>query len=187
MEFVNCNYNPFVPGQEDNPDNQAFQWIVIALAIDAGALQALPKIDNPLENACHCSKNFRYILEAVAGFSSQLNSKCSVAFPQLFRHEDPNETPHCLSGLREFVSLHCIFQRDDAVGENASTAWEMAFACLRSPVEATNASITAWMNNMDSAIQKLNTARVDPQAIDGTICGNVISKLGELTAPEGSH
>eukprot|EP00961_Rhodomonas_salina_P242903 3281665-Rhodomonas_salina.1 len=60
MEFVNCNYNPFVPGQEDYPDDQAFQWIVVqvALAIDAGTLQALPKIDNPLQDAHHCAKNF---------------------------------------------------------------------------------------------------------------------------------
>eukprot|EP00961_Rhodomonas_salina_P034340 462756-Rhodomonas_salina.1 len=67
MEFVNSNYNPFVPGQEDDPDDQAFQWIVVALAVDAGALQALPKINNPLQDACHCTKNFRYIIRKSLG------------------------------------------------------------------------------------------------------------------------
>eukprot|EP00961_Rhodomonas_salina_P123539 1664258-Rhodomonas_salina.1 len=53
-----------------------FEYVVVAKAIAAGAINALPKRLEQLVNAEHCSKNYRYVVNAIAAFSAQLSSRC---------------------------------------------------------------------------------------------------------------
>eukprot|EP00961_Rhodomonas_salina_P187934 2536536-Rhodomonas_salina.5 len=69
----------------DYNDNLIFQYIVVAMAIEHGARQSLPERDDPLLNANNCTANYHYIIRAIAGFSAQLASKCSGAFPNIFK------------------------------------------------------------------------------------------------------
>ena len=142
-------------------------------------MQSLPRRSNPLASRRACARNYEYIVESVASFSSKLSKHCKGAFPRLFQHHNPLEHPHPLAGLREFADLHRGYDRDVAV-VNPSTAWEEVFTSLRQPMEPNLVRITDWVNAIDVTVQRLVTARVIPASIDGAVCGNVISKLSQF-------
>lgn len=179
LEFERGRYVDIVTHQPDNNYDPIFQYVVVALAINAGALLSLPRRSRPLTSRKSCGKNYKYIFESIALFSSKLLKHCKLSFPRLFQHHNPLELPHPLAGLREFADLHRGYNRDVAV-VNPSTAWEEASTALRQPLEPTTARITDWINGVDVAVQKLITARVLPASIDGAVCGNVISKLSHF-------
>ena len=179
LEFERGQYVDIIQHQQDNNYHPIFQYVVVSLAITAGALQSLPRRDRPLVSRQSCSRNYEYIIESVASFSSKLSKHCKGAFPRLFQHHNPLEHPHPLAGLREFADLHRGYDRDVAI-INPSTAWEEVFTALRHPLEPTLVGITDWVNSIDVAVQRLVTARVIPASIDGAVCGNVISKLSQF-------
>ena len=106
LEFERGQYVDIIQHQQDNNDNPIFQFVVVSPAINAGALQSLPRRDRPLVSRQSCSRNYEYIVESVASFSSKLSKHCKGAFPRLFQHHNPLEHPHPLAGLREFADLH---------------------------------------------------------------------------------
>eukprot|EP00961_Rhodomonas_salina_P178874 2413375-Rhodomonas_salina.1 len=97
------NWIPLVDeNHPDDPSDFVFQYVVVARAIAAGALDSLPTRDEPLEDHCHCSKNYRYIVNLIASFSLQLSTHCSGTFPtsRLFVNQNLHMAPHPLTGLR---------------------------------------------------------------------------------------
>eukprot|EP00961_Rhodomonas_salina_P000699 10009-Rhodomonas_salina.1 len=53
-------------------------------AIEAGALDHLPKRRDPLLDANNCNKNYRHVVASIASFSAQLAHRCRNAFPRIF-------------------------------------------------------------------------------------------------------
>eukprot|EP00961_Rhodomonas_salina_P113750 1529881-Rhodomonas_salina.1 len=77
LEFRDGNWIPLVDKKHpDDPSDLVFQCVVVAPAIAAGALDSIPKRDEPLEDHLHCSKNYSYIVNSIASFSSQLSTRC---------------------------------------------------------------------------------------------------------------
>ena len=60
LEYVRGKYEHLIGnGHPDNPDGPIFQYVVVSLAITAGALYCLPKPRHPLDDVRHCAKNYR--------------------------------------------------------------------------------------------------------------------------------
>eukprot|EP00961_Rhodomonas_salina_P237650 3212384-Rhodomonas_salina.1 len=130
LEFRDGNWIPLVnKNHPDDPSDFVFQYVVVARAIAAGALDSLPKWDEPLEDHCHCSKNYQYIVNSIALFSSQLSTCCSGTFQRLFVNQNLHIAPHPWTCLREFATLHSIYVVENKI-ENSLTAWIKAFAAL---------------------------------------------------------
>eukprot|EP00961_Rhodomonas_salina_P109174 1469781-Rhodomonas_salina.1 len=66
LGFENGLYLPLIglipghPIMEDTYDDPVFQFIVVQRAIEAGALDHLPKHRDPLLDANNCNKNYRH-------------------------------------------------------------------------------------------------------------------------------
>eukprot|EP00961_Rhodomonas_salina_P192077 2591821-Rhodomonas_salina.1 len=58
----------------DDFGDSVFEYVVVAKAITAGAINTLPKSWELLVNAEHCSKNYCYIVNAIAAFLAQLST-----------------------------------------------------------------------------------------------------------------
>eukprot|EP00961_Rhodomonas_salina_P008165 111012-Rhodomonas_salina.1 len=88
LGFKNSLYLPLIgliPGHqvmEDTYDDPVF--LIVQRAIEAGALDHLPKCRDPLLDANNCNKNYRHVVASIASFSEQLAHRCSNAFPRIF-------------------------------------------------------------------------------------------------------
>eukprot|EP00961_Rhodomonas_salina_P144353 1943699-Rhodomonas_salina.1 len=149
------------------------------MAIAEGALQHLPETEHQLFNSAKCQKNYQFICTAITGLSVQLSAKCSTTFPNVFGFIDVHAKPHPLAGLRELADIHRVYQRDGA-SVNSATAWRATFLAIRRKVEPDMQSITDWINGVAKAVQALNNSLVATDAINGTVCGNVIDVLGSF-------
>eukprot|EP00961_Rhodomonas_salina_P185069 2499224-Rhodomonas_salina.1 len=131
LEFERGRYHELIDGMPDDNDDPIFQYIVVATAIQHGALQSLPgpETTDALVNKMFCKVNYNFIIRSIAGFSAQLSLKCYVAFPNIFAHQDALAVQHPLAGLREMADIHSNYQRDGAA-INASSAWKENFAAL---------------------------------------------------------
>eukprot|EP00961_Rhodomonas_salina_P038290 514887-Rhodomonas_salina.1 len=77
LEIEQGKFLPLVHGEDaDDFRDSVFEYIVVAKAIAAGAINALPKRRELLVNAEHCSKNYSYIMNNIAAFSAQLSTCC---------------------------------------------------------------------------------------------------------------
>eukprot|EP00961_Rhodomonas_salina_P118157 1590257-Rhodomonas_salina.1 len=176
LEFERGQYCPLIDDVRDDGDDPVFQYIVVALAITAGAQQSLPELQNALLDVDNCLKNYHYVIQSVAGFSAQLMSKCASSFPNIFGHQEALTAPHPLDGLRELADIHCNFQQEGAA-VNASTAWQDNFAVMQRDLEPETPSIMDWINAIEKTVQGLCLAHVSQEAINGAVCGNVIDCL----------
>eukprot|EP00961_Rhodomonas_salina_P128971 1737764-Rhodomonas_salina.1 len=80
----------------DDFRDAVFKYVVVAKAIAAGVINTLPKRQELLVNAEHCSKNYSYVVNAIAAFSAQLSTRCRETLPSIFINHDHQETPHPL-------------------------------------------------------------------------------------------
>ena len=153
---------------------------IVQRAIEAGALDHLPKRRDPLLDANNCNKNYRHVVASIASFSAQLAHRCRNAFPRIFVQLDLHAVPHPLTGLRELASLHLIFDRNlDAA--DSGQAWIDCFKAIAAHLVANTKVIRNWLNNFDTMVKALTLAHVVPRAIDGAVCGNVIARIAGLT------
>eukprot|EP00961_Rhodomonas_salina_P256471 3466027-Rhodomonas_salina.1 len=175
LEFEHGQYSPLIDGVRDDKDDLVFQYIVVALAITAGAQQSLLEPQNALLDLDNCRKNYHYVIQSVPGFSAQLTSKCASSFPNIFGHQEALAALHPLDGLRELADIHSNFQWEGAA-VNASTAWQDNFSVMQwDPLE--KQSIIDWINAIEKTVQGLRLARVSQEAINGVVCGNVIDSV----------
>eukprot|EP00961_Rhodomonas_salina_P189539 2557620-Rhodomonas_salina.1 len=165
LEFECGQYCPLIDGVRDDMDDPVFQgqYIVVSLALAAGAQQSLPEPTNALLDLDN----------------SQLTSKCASSFPNIFRHQEALTVPHPLDGLRELADIHSNFQREGAA-VNASTAWQDNFAVMQRDFEPETQSIMDWINSIEKTVQGLRLARVSQEAINGTVCSNVVDRLSSF-------
>eukprot|EP00961_Rhodomonas_salina_P149576 2013537-Rhodomonas_salina.1 len=129
LEFELGKYSELVDCMPDDNDDPIFQYILVATAVQHGALQSLPEATDVLVNEVFCKTNYNFIIRSIAGFSAQLSSKCYAAFPNIFAHQDSLAVPHPLAGLGEMADIHCNYQCYGAA-INASSAWKENFAAL---------------------------------------------------------
>eukprot|EP00961_Rhodomonas_salina_P103363 1390452-Rhodomonas_salina.1 len=66
-EFERGQYHPLIDGVRDDTDDPVFQYIVVSLALAAGAQQSLPEPTNALLDLNNCRKNYHYVIQSVAG------------------------------------------------------------------------------------------------------------------------
>eukprot|EP00961_Rhodomonas_salina_P023519 315806-Rhodomonas_salina.1 len=67
LEFRDRNWISLVnENHPDDPSDFVFQYVVVARTTAAGALDSLPKQDEPLEDHSHCTKNYHYIVNSIA-------------------------------------------------------------------------------------------------------------------------
>eukprot|EP00961_Rhodomonas_salina_P036429 489606-Rhodomonas_salina.1 len=63
LEFAERGqYRPLIDDVRDDGDDPLFQYIVVALAITAGAQQSLPEPQNVLLDVDNCRKNYHYVI-----------------------------------------------------------------------------------------------------------------------------
>eukprot|EP00961_Rhodomonas_salina_P116058 1561965-Rhodomonas_salina.1 len=90
LGFENGLYLPLIgliPGHqvmEDTYYDLVFQFIIVQRAIEAGALDHLPKHRDPVLDANNCNKNYRQVVASIASFLVQLAHRCRNAFPRIF-------------------------------------------------------------------------------------------------------
>eukprot|EP00961_Rhodomonas_salina_P139678 1879816-Rhodomonas_salina.1 len=135
LGFENSLYLPLIglipghPVMEDTYDDLVFQFIVVQRAIKAGALDYLPKREDPLLDANNCNKNYRHVVVCIVSFSAQLANRCRSAFPRIFVQLDLHAVPHQLTGLRKLASLHQIFDRNLGAADSGQ-AWIDCFKAI---------------------------------------------------------
>lgn len=173
FEFERGQYSPLIDDVRDDTDDQVFQYIVVSLALAAGAQQSLLEPTNALLDLDNCRKNYHYMIQSVAGFSVQLMSKCASSFPNIFGHQEALTVQHPLEGLRELEDIHCNYQHEGSA-VNASTAWQDNFAVMQRDLEQETQSIMDWINTIEKTVQGLHLASVSQEAINGAVCCNVI-------------
>eukprot|EP00961_Rhodomonas_salina_P152934 2058684-Rhodomonas_salina.1 len=157
-----------------------FAGVRARTAIKHGAQQSLPEQSYLLLHAKQCRKNYHYIVQTIVGFSEQISAKCYTAFPHVFSKEDTMAVLHPLAGLREFADIHCQYQCN-STSVNSSSAWKANFEALNEEIQLDTSSISSWINNVEKSLQGLNLAKVQSNAINCAVCGNVIDKLGSFT------
>eukprot|EP00961_Rhodomonas_salina_P081852 1100463-Rhodomonas_salina.1 len=145
LEYERGQYCTLVDDVPDDTDNMVFQYIVVALAIQHGALLSLPS--------------------PMAEFSAQISTKCSTVFSNIFGHQEALTAPHLLTGLRELADIHLTYQCDGAA-VNASTVWKENFAAIQRPITPDTHVITDWINTIEKSVQGLTLARVPISAIN---------------------
>eukprot|EP00961_Rhodomonas_salina_P021996 296006-Rhodomonas_salina.1 len=176
LKFERGQYCPLIDSVRDDTDDLVFQYIVVSLALAAGAQQSLLEPTNALLDLDNCLKNYHCVIQSVAGFSAQLTSKCASSFPNIFGHQEALTATHPLDCLREFADIHSNFQCEgEAV--NASTAWQDNFAVMQRDLEPETQNIMDWINSIEKTVQGLRLASVSQEAINGAVCGNVIDSL----------
>eukprot|EP00961_Rhodomonas_salina_P118434 1594240-Rhodomonas_salina.1 len=68
LEYERGQYRTLVDDVPDDTDDMVFQYIVVALAIQHGALQSLPSRENALLDPDNCVRNYFCVVQAIAGF-----------------------------------------------------------------------------------------------------------------------
>eukprot|EP00961_Rhodomonas_salina_P018607 250432-Rhodomonas_salina.2 len=123
LEFERGEYIPIVPGNDNNPDDPLFQYVVVAMAIAEGTLQHLPETENELFN--------------------RVNS----TFLNVFGFINVHAKQHPLAGLRELSDIHSVYQCNGA-SVNSATSWRATFLAIHKKVEqdTQSLSITDWIN-----------------------------------------
>eukprot|EP00961_Rhodomonas_salina_P028474 384357-Rhodomonas_salina.1 len=70
LEFECGRYHELVDCVPDDNDDPIFQYIIVATAIQHGALQLLPEATDALVNDVFCKINYNFIIQSIAGFSA---------------------------------------------------------------------------------------------------------------------